>query len=143
MGRIICGFPGVGKTFYYEQNLETISDSDSNAFSWSSPGKRDPNFPGNYIEHIISVAEKKEVVLVSSHDIVRNELEVRKIPFTVVYPLMSLKNEYLERFLKRESPKAFLTLLDNQWESFVKSTANQKGCDFIVLKSGQYLSDVI
>ena len=39
--RIISAFPGVGKTYYYNEHKETTLDSDSSNFSWVKDSKGD------------------------------------------------------------------------------------------------------
>ena len=62
-GTIISGFPGVGKSTLVkkvEKDGVTIHDSDSSTFAKDS-------FPGNYVKHIKDILEKKENILISSH----------------------------------------------------------------------------
>lgn len=141
---IICGFPGVGKsrlteTLHQYTDLK-VFDSDSSTFPKDS-------FPANYIDHIKTVTEKypDAIVLVSSHETVRNALIGEGIPFMLVYPEESCKQEYMRRYQDRGSPKVFLNLLDNQFQHWVAE------CDYLQhplvtkvrLTSDQYLSNII
>ena len=70
---IISAFPLCGKT-YFSQNCGdfVVIDSDSSNFSWvkdsngNRTSKRNPDFPGNYIEHIKSNIGKVDYILVST-----------------------------------------------------------------------------
>ena len=132
--KVVCGFPGVGKSYFYKIAGLRVKDSDSSLFPKSA-------FPGNYIAHIQSVMNDFDHVLVSSHQDVRSALQSVGIPFTLVYPQIELKAEYMERYKLRGSPDAFLSLMDNNWDAFVGSCMKQVGCNHIVLGSGQFLSD--
>ncbi|MNT77378.1 hypothetical protein D3C72_2164820 [compost metagenome] len=93
--------------------------------------------------HIQETRPKVDVLLVSSHNVVRDELEERGIDFHLVYPTVDQKAEYMERYKKRGSPQPFLELMDNNWEKFIGECAVQVGCVHVVLKPGQFLGDVI
>lgn len=118
--QIVSGFPGVGKSYSAGKHQEwfKISDSDSSNFSWLPDGTRHPDFPQNYIEHMKGVGDDYDIIFVSSHKAVRDSLLENKLPFTVIYPHRSLKAEYLERYRKRGSPEAFVSMMDQNWDKF-------------------------
>jgi len=146
MTRIVSGFPGVGKSYYKENSIYYILDSDSSKFSWIEKGVRHPNFPQNYIDHIISFVrntqEGVEIILVSSHTIVRNALVENNLDFILVYPERDLKKEYLERFKKRGNDQGFIDMIDKNWDTFIDEMESQERCSTIPLRSGEYLTDV-
>lgn len=131
MKRIICGFPGVGKSFL--SSKIGCNDSDSSKFD-----KR--GFPQNYIKHI----EKLDgLILVSTHIAVRDALYESGMPFSVCYPERNLKNEYIERYKKRGSSEAFLSLLSEKWDEWITEMENEnRAINHYVLWAGQYLSDL-
>lgn len=134
---IISAFPGCGKSHYFRNNEnKTVLDSDSSTFDKS-------DFPRNYIEHIKSNIGKADVIMVSSHKEVREALVENDIFFTLVYPEPSIKEEYIQRYIDRGSPESFVNLLTNNWNNWISELEEQKSCDKITLKEGQYLSDVI
>lgn len=90
--RIICGFPGVGKS-YAADRLDAW-DSDSSAWP------RDESWPAAYVE---SVRRKGPLVLCSTHAEVRAALRGAGVPFGVAYPERSLLDEYLRRYEGRGS----------------------------------------
>jgi len=134
---IISGFPGIGKTHFSENNKKyKISDSDSSKFSWLEEGIRDPDFPNNYMEHIKENLDKYDIIFVSSHKTVRDALLKHKFTFTMVYPDISLKEEYLERYRKRGNDKWFIQMISENWDSFIKDieeTCHRLGVDGVVL----------
>lgn len=137
MTKVICGFPGVGKSTLFNSGIK-CTDSDSSKFDKDL-------FPGNYVDHIQALLDKGEVdyIFVSTHAVVRRELMKRGIPYTLVYPNIQLKEEYLERYRERGSPEAFISLMDKSWTTFVIECAEQVLCKRVVLQSGEYLSDVL
>lgn len=137
MTRIFSGFPGVGKSTLFKHFPDQVADSDSSTFDKS-------DFPANYIRHIQSVIEdgSKEVLFVSSHKVVRDALTEAEIDFTLVYPSLECKEEYLRRYINRESPEAFIKLLTTQFDNWVNECMEFEG-DKIELPSGKYIADLI
>ena len=86
--KVYSAFPGCGKTTYFNTTYKKVLDSDSSKFDKS-------NFPENYIEHIWMNVHDPSVdkILVSSHKDVREALVNKGIPFVLVYPDKSLKDE--------------------------------------------------
>lgn len=116
---IVCGFPGIGKSYLVSEMRKANClwhDSDSSSFSWVSPGVRHPEFPSNYIKHIKAL---DGIVMASSHKVVRDAIHVEGLSFAVCYPDISCKEEYLERYRVRGSPAAFVSLLENNWDTWI------------------------
>ena len=113
-----------------------VFDSDSSIFPKD-------NFPENYIAHIKEVLEKfpEVVVMVSSHENVRKALAEENIPFTLVYPELELKGEYLERYEKRGSPENFVNMMDHTWNKFLDSSESDPTPNHVVLGEGEFLID--
>jgi len=149
---VISGFPGIGKSHFFRKNEKQgkiVLDSDSSLFSWvkdkdgNNTKERNPYFPGNYINHIKKNIGDADIILVSSHKIVRDALVENDIPFTLVYPSRSIKEEYLQRYIDRGSDNPFIKLLDNNWDNFLDEMEQQEGCEKIELEEGKYLSDYL
>lgn len=140
--RIISAFPGCGKTYATSElsrihGEEYVSDSDSSGWGWSSPGVRNPDFPGNYLDHICNMIGTAEVIFISTHLGVRQGLESRKIPFTLVYPENGCASEYLDRYKQRGSPSSFLDRVMPNFIEWVDELKNQRGCRHHVLGAGK------
>jgi hypothetical protein len=133
---VVSAFPGCGKTHLFNTSDKVILDSDSSKFDKT-------NFPQNYIQHIEYNIGKCDIILVSSHLDVRKALSESLINYTLIYPEIELKKEYIDRYIKRGSPQSFIDLLNNNWENWINEMDNQIGCEKIKLKKGEFLSDVL
>lgn len=140
---VISAFPGTGKSYLYNKYPEVFGDSDSSQFSWLSPGVRNPNFVKDYVDHIEEARKTKMCLFVSSHEEVRTEMDRREIPFLLVYPDRSLKEEYIERFKQRGSPEQFITLLTNKWDEMIDSCEVNRGNSVVLSEPNQFLADII
>lgn len=132
--KIVCAFPGCGKTTFFNMMEEKYDsndiciDSDSSEFSWIIDDEgnkvRNPDFPNNYIKHIKENIGKYKYIFVSSHENVRDALIENNIPFYIVYPNISMKEEYLKRYKKRGNDDAFIKLLTENWENWIDAIVN-------------------
>lgn len=144
MTKVISGFPAVGKSYLYNNNKGLkVLDSDSRKFSWESEGVRHPDFPNNYIRHIKRNLGVVDVIFVSSHKVVREALEDNGIDYTIVYPNISLKGEYISRYINRGNDDSFIEFLNNNWEEFIKDIENERFPVKVELQEGQYMKDVL
>lgn len=143
--KVISGFPAIGKSYITYQNngMKVIMDSDSSLFSWIREGLRHPDFPNNYINHIKSNVGKADYIFVSSHDVVRKALKENNINYTLVYPSIELKDEYIKRYKDRANHEDFIKFIDSNWNKFISDIESETFPKLIKLESGQYLKDVI
>ena len=143
--KVISGFPGVGKSFNYnkENNDLVALDSDSSKFSWISEGVRHPDFPNNYMEHIKDNIGKADIIFVSSHDNVRQALQDSNIEYTLVYPAIELKDEYIERYKARGDNEGFINFIGDNWKEFITNIEKESFPKLIKLEPGQYLSNIL
>lgn len=142
---IVSAFPGTGKSYIAKNNKDLIIlDSDSSEFSWISKGVRNPEFPKNYIEHIKENIGKADVIFVSTHKEVRRALALSQLDYTLVYPNINLRNEYIERYEQRGNDKAFIDMMENSWENFILDCSLETRPEKIRLcGSDQYISDIL
>jgi len=140
---IVSAFPGTGKTYLFNNPPEgtTLLDSDSSQFSWTAPGVKNPEFPVNYIKHIKANLGKVDYILVSSHQEVRDALTQGGINFTVVFPSLESKAEYVQRYIQRGSPDSFVRRISENWDTWVND--KPEVFNFVELAPGEYLSDVL
>lgn len=136
-GRVIAGFPAVGKSYIATCRPDVV-DSDSSSFS------RGPEWPENYLDHIREQVAAGKIVLVSTHEEVREALRVAGIPYLLVYPGRDLREEYRDRMLNRGSHPALIAkVCDELWDDAITGCVMQMGCVHVELGPGQYLVDVI
>ena len=134
---LLSAFPGSGKSHLFRNNEDLeILDSDSSTFDKS-------DFPSNYIEHIKKNIGKVDIICISSHKEVRDALVENELDFTLVYPKMELKDEYIQRYKDRGNEDSFVALLEKNWETWIGELEEQEGCKKIELDSGEFLSDKI
>jgi hypothetical protein len=141
--KVISGFPAIGKSFLFNNSKYVTLDSDSSMFSWISEGVRNPGFPNNYMKHIEENLSEADYIFVSSHDVVREALRNHHIAYTIVYPSIELKDEYLQRYKDRENNEKFISFIESNWNAFVDDIEKEWFPKKIKLESGQYLSDVL
>lgn len=143
--RVIAGFPGIGKSHFKKNGDGKVLDSDSMKFSWKDKekGERNPDFPENYLKHIKDNLYKADIILVSTHDEVRQGLKDNDIEFELVYPEIGLKDEYIKRYEDRGNDDKFIKFFKDGWDEMIKGMEKEKGPKHIVLKKGQFLADVI
>lgn len=136
---LYSAFPGTGKSYFFQHHQShdlIVLDSDSSKFDKSQ-------FLENYIKHIASNLGKADVICISSHKVVRDALVAHEMFFTLIYPDVSLKDEYVQRFQERGSPAGFIELIAHNWNKWLLELRNQKHCDHIVLGSGEFLLDIM
>ena len=86
--------------------------------------------------------KKYDFILISTHKQVRGALVENNIPFLLVYPAKSLKNEYMDRFKSRGNKQGFLNLMDKNWDVFIQELNDQKGCAKEILGKSKYLMSI-
>lgn len=147
---IISGFPGVGKSYFFNNNSNLIAlDSDSSEFSWvkdkdgNNTKERNPDFPNNYIKHIKENMGKVDIIFVSSHKVVRDALKENNMFYYLVYPCRCIKEEYLQRYRDRGNNQGFIDFIDKNWEDFIKEIETETFPKLILLRSGQHMKDAV
>ena len=120
---------------------ERFVDLDSSEFS-RCRGRREPRFPGNYIDAMLFYPPSDGTLLVSTHQEVRTLLSAYDVAFGLVYPERRLRDEYLERFRRRGSPQEFVDLMAAQWDAFLDDLEREDRYSWrCVLGKNQYLVD--
>lgn len=143
---IICGFPGVGKTSC--ARWARVLDAESSAFSHiidpeQMTCRKNDKFPTNYIDMVENEmkSDRWDIILLSSHKCVREELWRRGIKFVSVYPRFDCMDEYLARYLRRGSDYDFMLEMQRNWNKYINDLSDEELV--ICLKPGQYLADIL
>lgn len=169
MATVIFGFPGTGKTRYFNDHPDkankTIFDSDSSYFHWLYPTIAyneeekivNPVWPLNYINHILKLNNNPEVeyIFVSTHDVVMNELAHAGLNkcFTVVPEATEeMFKRFSSRFRSRGSSEGFIINMKENWKEYIEG-AIERANSFDIYKNTvititptskiQYISDII
>lgn len=150
---IFSVFPACGKTWMcdHQEDLDLkILDSDSSQFSWiyvNGVKERNPDFPSNYIQHIRENIGKYDYIFASTHASVRAALDKEGINFTIVYPNIRYKAEWVGRcFIREKNGESGCSAeaMYNNWEQWV-SECVETGYDHdaIVMHADRHLSEYI
>ena len=133
---IIAAFCGTGKTYLCQKYGKKFIEFEC----WRYQNKQ--GFPHNIVNHIISVNSCISGILISTNPVVLNKLPTEN-NVVLVYPEISLKDEYIKRFVKRGSSKDFILTLSKYWKPWILEARRNSQTRHIVLKSGQYLESVL
>jgi hypothetical protein len=134
--KIISAFCGVGKTYFRDY----INSDSIEIEYWKYKEK------GLYKEYISDIKKHLghvDFILISTEPDGLKLLEKEGFDITLVYPENELRNEYLDRYIERDSPYEFIGTFMKHWNIWIDELKEQKYCNHIVLKEGQYLSDII
>lgn len=170
--RLICGFPGIGKSEYTKNaynnmlipinvkddsiSIDSLTNDpvpmirgifrglllDSDPLSFSHINKSD--LLKFYRSHILKYSKFEGIQLLPSHSYIRDILKEENLKYELIYPDISLKDEYIDRYIHRKSSELFISKMKYNWDSYILScendaTANNK----IILQSNQFLSDIL
>ena len=136
---IVSAFPGMGKSYAYNllKNDIKVLDSDSSKFDKD-------NFPWNYIEHIKDNIDNCDIIFVSSHKEVRDALNNEGIDFDLFYPAKERRNEFLQNYVSRHSPRNLIMKIDNNWNKWIDEIENENNehCHLHCLKhKGEFVGN--
>lgn len=151
---IVSAFAGVGKTTLAKKYNKDVIDLESGNFKWIENGNteatkgdntrtQNPKYPINYLEAIKKANSEYKVVLISQHDVIRKCLDAVKLDYILVYPDISMKEEFIERYQKRGNNEKFINLIMSNWDKWIQDLNNISGHNKIILQKGQYLEDYL
>lgn len=99
------------------------------------------HYYGDLLEY--NVLNEKGAVLMPSDFQILSWLECDELDYILVFPNESLKEEYRERYIKRGNREEFINVFIDNWDYWIGMFNESKCPNKVILKSGQYLSDVI
>ena len=114
---IYVGYQGIGKSTLADKDLKYIDLESSNTFI---DGKRPENWEKMYVNFAISLNEQGYNVFISSHKVVREELNKRNHKFYAIVPSLDLKEKWIEKLRDRY----YNTLLTKDFKAYM----NGKEC---------------
>lgn len=124
-GLIIIGYQGIGKTSLTKKMHPLVIDFESSLFKID--GDRDDNWYVIYCRQAVAIAKQGFVVLVSSHQCVRDELgkyDQDGFGIVTIAPAYSLKDQWIDKLRKRylnDSSEKNLAALKNAEEHYDKN----------------------
>lgn len=108
------------------------------ASPWLLPN---PDFPDNYLHAVVTALENYSYVLIPPVGSVLRALEHEyELPYILVYPHISLKEEYRQRYISRGNGSDFLDVFIEQWDERIHLLESDSYGTHIVLNAGEYLS---
>ena len=158
--KIISGFAGIGKTTAAKKNPRFL-DLESSKFKWIVPEgleqlsseeqkglslrNMNPEWPRNYLGKILVSMEKTDdfdFIFISPSQEILDTLELLDVDFTLVFPSLDSKEEMLDRYRNRNNSEEFINKIDTKYEE-IYHWLSSKTQNKIILKKGQYLSDIL
>ena len=132
---ICAAWPGTGKTY--------ICEKGDNAIEIEYWKYKDEGLKEEYIKDVEDNFGKVDYIFISTDPEGLKILHNRGFNIILVYPENKLREEYLDRFIERDSPCDFIGAFMKYWNMWLNELKKQEYCKHIVLESGQYLQDVI
>lgn len=134
---VLCAaFCGTGKTFICEKsNIKAIEIE-----YWKY---KDEGLQNEYVTDIKKYLGKVEYIFIATDPEGLKLLQEEGFNITLIYPKNELRNEYLDRYIKRDSPHDFIGAYMKYWNLWINELKELKYCKHIVLEKGQYLQNVI
>lgn len=114
MGIIVSVFPGCGREYLKKNCREGVTVENVRISSFD-----ENEFPENYVDYVLSVVDKNDIVLISSHPAVCEELNKREVDFNLFYPARSRRNEIIENFVISRKPMKYIQEVDNKWNEWI------------------------
>lgn len=131
---LISAFCGTGKTYICEKT--DIKAIEIEYWKYSGEHKK-------YLTDIKKHYGKSDYIFISTDPNGLKPLHNEGFIITLVYPENKLRNEYLDRFIERDSPYDFIGTYMKHWDIWIDELKELSFCKHIVLKSGQYLQDIL
>lgn len=114
MGIIVSVFPGCGREYLKKNCREGVTVENVRISSFD-----ENEFPEKYVDYVLSVVDKNDIVLISSHPAVCEELNKREVDFNLFYPARSRRNEIIENFVISHKPMKYIQEVDNKWTEWI------------------------
>lgn len=134
--KIISAFCGTGKTYICD-NVD-VKSIEVEYWKYQEQGLS----PNRYLQDIKNKIGKFDYIFISTDPIALRFLIDEGLDITLVYPENSLRGEYLDRYIERDSPYDFIGTFMKFWNIWLDELKEQD-CNHIVLSQGQYLQDIL
>ena len=134
--KVIAAWCGSGKTFICEK-------TSINAVEIEYWKYKEKDLQKEYIIDVKNNIGKVDYIFIPTEPEGMMLLHNEGIEITLVYPQNELRNEYLDRYIERDSPYDFIGTFMKHWNIWIDDLKEQHYCKHVVLEKGQYLQDVI
>ena len=111
---LISAFPGLGKTYLYQQYRDRLKILDLNTGRFEGD-----DFPGNYIAEVEKRLNDYDLILLSSDRNVRYALNDAGLDFDLFYPSKNRKNELIEIYVTNRKSRDFIMNFDHNFNDFI------------------------
>ena len=133
---IICAsWCGTGKTFICENT--DIKSIEIEYWKYKDGLQKD------YVKDIKNNFGEVDYIFIATDPEGLRLLNNEGFNITLVYPRNELREEYLDRYIERDSPSDFIGIFMKYWNDWINELKEQSYCKHIVLNKGQYLQDVL
>ena len=133
---LYAAFCGTGKTYLCEQ-------TDINAIEIEYWKYKDKGLEKKYIKDIKKQIRNTDYIFISTEPDGLKLLQKHGFDIILVYPENELRNEYLDRYIARDSPSDFIGVFMKYWNNWLNELKEQDYCKHKVLKSGEYLQNIL
>lgn len=133
---IYACFCGTGKTYICEKTK--INSIEIEYWKYKEKG-----LFKEYVEDIKKHFGKVDYIFISTEPDGLKLLHNEGFKITLVYPENKLRNEYLDRYIERDSSYDFIGTFMKHWNIWIDELKNQNYCEHIILSEGEYLQDVL
>jgi len=133
---LYAAFCGTGKT-YICNNID-IKAVEVEYWQYKEKGLQK-----EYIQDVKKLIGKVDYIFISTDPEGLRLLNEEGFDMTLVYPKNELRNEYLDRYIDRDSSYDFIGTFMKHWNLWINELKEQTYCKHIILDSGQYLKDIM
>lgn len=146
-GIVLCGFPGTGKRYALERMKDVckLVYVDDTEFKWIGAVLKDfgLRYPKVYVNQIKKLQKTHDFILLPSDREIRDILKAYKIEYRLVYPEISLRNEYVGRAYLNKYNADYIDHLVDNWDSIVRNCMTDNCTYKRELKQHEYIGNYI
>lgn len=100
------------------------------------------NYPDNYVQDVLQNIGKYKYLFIATEPSQLKLLHDKGVEICLIYPENELREEYLQRYIDRDSPYDFIGVFMKHWDEWLDELKDQRYKQ-IILNSGEYLKDGI
>lgn len=131
--KLISAWCGTGKTYICEKT--DILSIEVEYWKYKDPKK--------YIKDIRKYLGKVDYIFISTDPKGLKLLDEIGFEIDLIYPKNELRDEYLQRYLDRDSPADFIGVFMKYWDNWLNELKGLSFCSHTVLDSGQFLQTAL